>query len=130
MALLGARGRTRASRGSGAGRVDFPCASSGSTVPPNEAVGRGCDLSTPGARTLASVIKLTALTDTRNNRLSKRCKQITTGTQMINTQLFHAIILALVALAGAAVAFSAAMHLAARTVPRPSQPPQGGSRLN
>jgi hypothetical protein len=49
---------------------------------------------------------------------------------MINTQLFYAVIVALVALAGAAVAFSAAMQLAARSVPRPSQPPQGGSRRN
>ena len=49
---------------------------------------------------------------------------------MINTQLFQAVILALVALAGAAVAFSAAMQLAARSAPRPSQPPQGGSRRN
>jgi hypothetical protein len=49
---------------------------------------------------------------------------------MINTQLFYAVILALVALAGAAVALSAVMQLAARSVPRPSQPPQGGSRRN
>ena len=49
---------------------------------------------------------------------------------MINTQLFHDVILALVVLAGAAVAFSAAMQLAARSVLRPSQPPRGGSRPN
>jgi hypothetical protein len=49
---------------------------------------------------------------------------------MINTQLFHEVILALVVLAGAAVAFSAAMHLAARSGPSPSHPPRGGSRRN
>jgi hypothetical protein len=47
---------------------------------------------------------------------------------MINTQLFHGVILALVVLAGAVVAFSAAMQLAARSRPGPSQPPRGGSR--
>ncbi len=49
---------------------------------------------------------------------------------MINTQLFQGVVLALVVLAGAVVAFSAAMQLAARSRPRPSQPPppQGGSR--
>ena len=47
---------------------------------------------------------------------------------MINTQLFHGVILALVVLAGAVVALSAVMQLAARSRPGPSQPPQGGSR--
>ena len=49
---------------------------------------------------------------------------------MINTQFFHGVILALVVLAGAVVALSAVMQLAARSKPRPSQPPQGGSRRN
>ena len=49
---------------------------------------------------------------------------------MINTQFFHGVILALVVLAGAVVALSAVMQLAARSRPRPSQPPQGGSRRN
>ena len=49
---------------------------------------------------------------------------------MINTQLFHGVILALVVLAGAVVALSAVMQLAARSRPRPSLPPQGGSRRN
>jgi hypothetical protein len=49
---------------------------------------------------------------------------------MINTQLFHGVILALLVLAGAVVALSAVMQLAARSRPRPSQPPQGGSRRN
>ena len=49
---------------------------------------------------------------------------------MINTQLFHGVLLALVLLAGAVVALSAVMQLAARSRPRPSQPPQGGSRRN
>lgn len=51
---------------------------------------------------------------------------------MINTQLFHGVILALVVLVGTVVALSAAMQLAARSRPRPrpSQPPQGGSRRN
>ena len=49
---------------------------------------------------------------------------------MINTQLFHGVILALVVLVGAVVALSAVMQLAARSRPRPSQPPQGGSRHN
>ena len=49
---------------------------------------------------------------------------------MINTQLFHVVILALVILAGAAVALSAVMQLAARSVLRSSQPPRGGSRRN
>ena len=47
---------------------------------------------------------------------------------MINTQLFHGVILALAVLAGAVVALSAVMQLAARSRPGPSQPPQGGSR--
>jgi hypothetical protein len=49
---------------------------------------------------------------------------------MINTQFFHGVILALVLLAGAVVALSAVMQLAARSASRPSQPPQGGSRRN
>jgi hypothetical protein len=49
---------------------------------------------------------------------------------MINTQFFHGVILALVLLAGAVVALSAMMQLAARSVSRPGQPPQGGSRRN
>jgi hypothetical protein len=49
---------------------------------------------------------------------------------MINTQLFHGVILALVVLVGAVVALSAMMQLAARSRPRPGQPPQGGSRRN
>ena len=47
---------------------------------------------------------------------------------MIDTQLFHEVILALTVLITIALAFTAAMMMAARSVPGTGQSPRGGSR--
>ena len=47
---------------------------------------------------------------------------------MIDTQLFHEVILALAVLIALALAFTAAMMMAARSVPGTGQTPRGGSR--
>ena len=47
---------------------------------------------------------------------------------MIDTQLFHEVILVLAVLIALALAFTAAMMMAARSVPGTGQTPRGGSR--
>jgi hypothetical protein len=47
---------------------------------------------------------------------------------MINTQLFHDVILGLAMLIATTLAFTTAMMLAARSAPKPGQTPHGGSR--
>jgi Spy/CpxP family protein refolding chaperone len=47
---------------------------------------------------------------------------------MINTQLFHEVMLVLAVLIALALAFTAAMMMAARSVPGTGQTPRGGSR--
>ena len=47
---------------------------------------------------------------------------------MIDTQLFHEVILALTVLIAIALAFTAAMMMAARSVPGTGQTPRGGNR--
>ena len=47
---------------------------------------------------------------------------------MINTQLFHDVILGLAMLIATTLAFTTAMMLAARSAPKPGQTPRGGSR--
>jgi hypothetical protein len=47
---------------------------------------------------------------------------------MIDTQLFHELILVLGVLIAIALAFTAAMMMAARSVPGTGQTPRGGSR--
>ena len=47
---------------------------------------------------------------------------------MIDTQLFHEVILVLAVLIGLALAFTAAMMMAARSVRGTGQTPRGGSR--
>ena len=49
---------------------------------------------------------------------------------MIDTQLFHEVILVLAALIALALAFTAAMMMAARSVPGTGQTPRGGNRRN
>jgi Spy/CpxP family protein refolding chaperone len=47
---------------------------------------------------------------------------------MIDTQLFHDAILVLAMLIAVALAFTTAMMLAPRSVPKPGQTPHGGNR--
>jgi hypothetical protein len=47
---------------------------------------------------------------------------------MIDTQLFHDAILVLAMLIAVALAFTTAMMLAPRSVPKPGQTPRGGNR--
>ena len=47
---------------------------------------------------------------------------------MIDTQLFHDVILVLAMLIAMALAFTAAMMLAPASVPKPGQAPRGGNR--
>ena len=47
---------------------------------------------------------------------------------MIDTQLFHDVILGLAVLIAITAAFTTAMMLAPRSVPRPGQTPRGGNR--
>ena len=49
---------------------------------------------------------------------------------MIDTQLFHEVILVLTVLIALALAFTAAMMMAARSVPGTGQTPRGGNRRN
>ena len=46
---------------------------------------------------------------------------------MIDTQLFHDVILILAVLIALTLAFTTAMMLAARSVPKPGQTPRGGN---
>ena len=81
----------------------------------------------PITSALASLNKLTALTDALKTYLNKRCKHDHGRGLMIDMQFLDGVLIALAVLVGAAIALSVAI-LAVASVTKRGQAPYGGTR--